>query len=146
MLLPVPPATSLTPVFSLFGGALIGLGAATLWVGNGRVAGVSGVLGGLIDPKERDWKFAFVAGMLLTGLIARVLGIDPSFELSGPRLLLVPAGLLVGLGAALAGGCGSGHGICGLSRLSPRSIAATATFMGVAFLAVFLTRVIGGMF
>ncbi len=125
---------------------MIGLGAATLWIGNGRVAGVSGVLGGLIEPRERDWKLAFLAGMLLTGLIARSLGMTPAFDLSGPRLLLIPAGLLVGVGAALAGGCGSGHGICGLSRLSPRSIAATGTFMGVAFVAVYFTRVIGGMF
>jgi uncharacterized membrane protein YedE/YeeE len=126
---------------ALAGGALIGLSAALLLVLNGRVAGVSGALAGLLDPRsnDREWRLLFVLGLLDGGVAARGLVAAP-FSVAGtsvPRALA--AGLLVGVGARLANGCTSGHGVCGVSRLSARSLAATATFIATGALTVFLT-------
>jgi len=144
MLLPAPFPTAFTPGLDLAGGLLIGASAAVLWLGIGRIAGISGVVGGLVQRTERDWRLAFISGLLLAGILARALGLAPDIHLQGSDALLVGAGLLVGIGTALGGGCTSGHGICGLSRASPRSITATLSFMAVAVVVVFLTRSYGG--
>jgi hypothetical protein len=126
------------------GGVLIGLAAVMLLAFIGRIAGVSGIVGGLLPPKPADdwpWRLAFVAGLVLAPLLLRaVAGFDgigaPTVGLS----LLVPAGLLIGAGSALGSGCTSGHGICGVARLSPRSLIATATFTAIAIATVFVVR------
>ncbi|MBW4035649.1 MAG: YeeE/YedE family protein [Proteobacteria bacterium] len=145
MLLPPPLPTAFTPLLSLAGGLMIGAAAGLLWLGIGRIAGISGIIGGVVERVERDWRLAFIAGVLLAGILARGLGLAPAIHLQGSLPLLVGAGLLVGVGTALGGGCTSGHGICGLSRLSPRSMVATACFMIIAFAVVFLTRSIGSL-
>lgn len=145
MLFPVLLPTTPTPALSVAGGMLLGVGAALLWLGIGRVAGISGIAGAVIERAERDWRLAFLAGLILAGLIARLIGEAPRIHVPGPAWLLAPAGLLVGIGAAVGGGCTSGHGVCGLARISPRSIAATAIFMAVAFVVVFLTRDLGAL-
>lgn len=121
---------------------LIGLSAALLWLSIGRIAGISGILGALVSGSDRDWRLAFLLGLVAMPLAARLLGIAPGLQVQGSPGLLVLAGLLVGVGGALAGGCTSGHGICGLSRASPRSLAATATFMLVAVVIVAATRAV----
>jgi uncharacterized membrane protein YedE/YeeE len=132
-----------TPVSSLLGGLLIGSAASLLLVASGRIAGISGILGGLIDrPKgETGWRVAFLAGLLAGGFVLRVLvpGAIAAPAVSSP-FVLVLAGLLVGFGTRLGNGCTSGHGVCGVSRLSPRSIAATATFMAAGMLTTFVVR------
>jgi len=133
-----------TPVPSLVGGALIGLSASGLLILNGRVAGISGIVGGLVPPRRGDatWRVAFIAGLLLGGLVVGWLvpgSVVPRHGVA-PTALIAIAGLLVGFGTALSGGCTSGHGVCGLSRLSRRSFAAVATFMATGGLAVFLVR------
>ncbi|MDD2878597.1 MAG: YeeE/YedE family protein [Acidiphilium sp.] len=145
MLLPTPFPTPFTPGLSLAGGLLLGVSSGLLWLGIGRIAGISGIVGGVIQRVERGWRLAFIAGMVLAGILARLFGLAPAIHLDRSDPLLIGAGLLVGVGTALGGGCTSGHGICGLSRLSPRSIAATATFMALAVMVVFLTRSIGGL-
>ena len=144
MLLPPPVPTPFTPALGLAGGLMIGASAGLLWLGIGRIAGISGIAGGLLQRAERDWRLAFISGLLLTGILARMLGIAPAIHISGSAPLLAFAGLLVGVGTALGGGCTSGHGICGLSRASPRSVVATLTFMAVAVIVVFFTRAMGG--
>jgi len=136
-----------TPVSALIGGALIGLAAAIYILGLGRVAGVSGILGGLLRPRagEAPAQIAFVAGLIAAPLLMRAAGAPPpplTIEASLP--VLIVGGLLVGFGTRLGGGCTSGHGVCGLSRGSPRSLVAVAVFMGVAALTVFAVRAIGG--
>ena len=132
-----------TPVSGLVGGLLIGLAAALLLLLNGRISGISGIVGGLLarDSSETGWRVLFVAGLLL-GALAYVLatGSPISVKMQASLPVLVVAGLLVGFGTRLGSGCTSGHGICGVARLSKRSIAATATFLGVAILTVFLTH------
>jgi uncharacterized protein len=126
------------------GGALIGLAAVLLMALSGRVAGISGIVGGLLPPKPAEdcgWRFAFLAGLLLAPLGLK--GVSGSAAIGAPTVglaMLVPAGLLVGAGSALGNGCTSGHGICGLARLSPRSAVATLTFMAVAIATVFVMR------
>ena len=137
-----------TPVSAAAGGALIGLSAALLWAGLGRIAGISGILGGLLRPRggEVAWRAAFLGGLMGAPVLYALLGgtVPTGTFQAGPGIL-VAAGLLVGFGTRLANGCTSGHGVCGLARLSPRSMAATALFMGAAALTVFLVRhVIGG--
>jgi uncharacterized membrane protein YedE/YeeE len=131
-----------TPWASLAGGALIGLAAALFVLANGRIAGVSGVLGGLLAPRRGDigWRLAFVLGLVGAPLVyALVTALPvPRIDASGPAL--IAAGLLVGVGTRLGSGCTSGHGVCGLSRLSPRSLVATLLFMGAGFLTVFVLR------
>ncbi len=132
-----------TPVSGLIGGLLIGLAVALLLLLNGRISGISGIVGGLLAAKSSDagWRVAFVAGLLL-GAFSYILAtggaIPMRIEASVP--VLVVAGLLVGFGTSLGSGCTSGHGLCGIARLSGRSIVATVVFFGVAMLTVFLTH------
>ncbi|XBQ16696.1 MAG: YeeE/YedE family protein [Oceanicaulis sp.] len=135
-------ATPFTPVTALIGGGLIGLSAVILMAANGRIAGISGIAGGLIGPGtgDRAWRAAFIAGLIAAPLIYMAFG--PAIEIAVPAStpLLIAAGLLVGIGTQMGSGCTSGHGVCGISRLSPRGIAATATFMATGAIAVFLVR------
>jgi uncharacterized protein len=132
-----------TPVSGLVGGLLIGLAVTLMMMLNGRIAGISGIVGGLVTPKDGDtgWRVAFVVGLLLGALayIVAVGGPAPVDVLASPPTILV-GGLLVGFGTRLGSGCTSGHGLCGLARFSRRSIVATAVFFGVAMLTVFLTH------
>jgi uncharacterized protein len=132
-----------TPVSGLVGGLLIGLAAALLLLLNGRISGISGIVGGLLvrNISEAGWRVAFVAGLLL-GALAYVLATGDAMlvRVQASLPVLVAAGLLVGFGTRLGSGCTSGHGVCGIARLSKRSIAATAVFFGVAIVTVFLTH------
>jgi uncharacterized membrane protein YedE/YeeE len=135
-----------TPWSALAGGALIGLAASLLLLANGRIAGISGILSGMLVRQRGDvaWRALFVAGLVIAGLVAQLL--SPAQLGSSPRslVMLAAAGLLVGVGTRLGNGCTSGHGVCGLSRLSPRSLAATLTFIASGVLAVLATRLLGG--
>ncbi len=136
-----------TPVSAIIGGGLIGLSAALLWLGNGRIAGVSGILGQLATPRIGDvgWRVAFLCGLVAAPpLFARALGRPLPLSIPGSIGLLVAAGLLVGFGTRLGGGCTSGHGVCGLARLSKRSAVATGLFMAAAVATVFITRHVAG--
>lgn len=129
-------------LLALAGGALIGASAALLLLANGRVAGVSGVLAGLLDPRaaDREWRLLFVLGLVTGGFAARGL-LPAAFSARGtPVATALVAGLLVGVGTRLANGCTSGHGVCGVSRLAPRSLAATATFIATGALTVLVAR------
>jgi uncharacterized membrane protein YedE/YeeE len=132
-----------TPVSGLIGGLLIGLAATLLLLLNGRLSGISGIVGGLLAPESSDaaWRLAFVAG-LLVGALAYMLATGDALllEMQASLPVLVAAGLLVGFGTRLGSGCTSGHGICGLARLSRRSIVATSVFFVVAILTVYLTH------
>jgi uncharacterized protein len=132
-----------TPVSGLIGGLLIGLAAALLLLLNGRLSGISGIVGGLLAPKSSDagWRVVFVAGLLL-GAFIYVLATGEAMlvRMQASLPVLVVAGLLVGFGTRLGSGCTSGHGVCGIARLSRRSIVATSEFFGVAMLTVFLTH------
>lgn len=136
-----------TPVSALIGGALIGLSAALLWVANGRIAGISGIVGGLADRGSPDasWRLAFLVGLLVAPLGYEFAYGAPTVVVTAGPALLVLAGLLVGFGTRLGGGCTSGHGVCGMARLSRRSIVATVLFMTAAAVTVLLSRhVFGG--
>ncbi len=137
-----------TPLSGAIGGALIGLAAALLLAFNGRIAGISGILGGLLPPRAGDmaWRILFVAGLALGAFAVRFFSGEPLAAPSGTStLMLVIGGLLVGFGSRLGSGCTSGHGICGLARLSPRSMVAVGTFMGSAMLTVLVLRhLLGG--
>jgi uncharacterized membrane protein YedE/YeeE len=137
-----------TPESALTGGVLIGLSAALFLVLNGRIAGISGILGGLIHPTrgETGWRMAFLAGLFVAPLAYLAFGgVLPAVTLSAPFSLLVVSGLIVGFGTRLGAGCTSGHGVCGIGRGSPRSLVATATFMATAILTVFVTRHVLGI-
>ena len=134
-----------TPWASLSGGILLGAAAALFILLNGRVLGISGILGGLLPPQRGDagWRIAFLLGMLSAPLVVGLLA--PAGFVQAPRIdagfgLIVVAGLLVGLGTRYGSGCTSGHGVCGLSRMSPRSLAATLTFMATGFVVVYIMR------
>jgi uncharacterized membrane protein YedE/YeeE len=134
-----------TPWLSLAGGVLLGLAAAGFILLNGRILGISGIVGGLLQPKAGDllWRGAFLAGLVASPWVARVL--LPAEWLTAPRIdspwpWVVLAGLMVGVGTRYGSGCTSGHGVCGLSRLSPRSLAATLAFMAAGFVTVFVLR------
>ncbi|WP_419900857.1 YeeE/YedE family protein [Roseomonas sp. USHLN139] len=131
-----------TPGSAALGGALIGLSVALLWLANGRIAGISGILGGLLRPQpgEWAWRLAFLAGLLAAPLAWAAIAGRPAVQLASTPLILVAAGLLVGFGARLGGGCTSGHGVAGLARGSRRSLLATALFMLTAALTVFAMR------
>jgi uncharacterized membrane protein YedE/YeeE len=131
-----------TPLTALAGGLLIGLGAAVLILFNGRIAGISGIVGGLLRPKRSDvgWRIAFVAGLLLAPLLFQGIAQAPEIRIDAGSGTLVAAGLLVGIGTRYGAGCTSGHGVCGLSRFSLRSLAATASFMLAGFATVFFIR------
>ena len=135
--------TSFTPGPALAGGIILGIAAALYVLINGRILGISGILGGLIGPKRTDWlwRASFVLGLLSAPLWGKyVFQMNTTAVIDADYLTLTIAGLLVGFGARYGSGCTSGHGICGLSRLSPRSLLATLTFMGCGFLVVFLIR------
>lgn len=132
-----------TPLSAAIGGALIGLSAVLLMLSTGRIAGISGIFSGLLNMRGEDkgWRIAFLAGLVLAPVIAGLVG----YGMSAPKLpsswaVIVVAGLLVGFGTRLGGGCTSGHGICGIARLSPRSIAATVIFMVAAIITVAIVR------
>jgi uncharacterized membrane protein YedE/YeeE len=131
-----------TPWTSLAGGVLIGVAAAMLLLFNGRIAGISGILGGLLDPERGDvsWRIAFLAGLLASPLVFALAAPLPQVDVRASLPVLVVAGLLVGIGTRYGSGCTSGHGVCGLSRRSPRSVAATAAFMGAGFVTVYVVR------
>ena len=135
--------SNFTPVSAAIGGALIGLSAALLMLLTGRVAGISGIFGGCLTfgIADKGWRIAFVAGLILAPLIASWAGYAvPSPQMPASWTVIIAAGLLVGFGTRLGGGCTSGHGICGIARLSIRSITATAIFMFTAIVIVILTR------
>jgi uncharacterized membrane protein YedE/YeeE len=134
--------THFTPLPALAGGALIGLAAAWLYVSEGHILGASGIFGGLVKPKSGKWlwRLALIAGLLASAPLAVLLFGAQRPAINASAALLVVAGLLVGAGARLGDGCTSGHGVCGIARLSSRSAAATATFMATGFLTVFIVR------
>ena len=134
--------TNFTPLPALFGGVLIGVAAAALLLVNGRILGVSGIAGGLLQPRTADtgWRLAFIAGLLVPPLVLGLAGLTEAPKFPGSLWLIALAGLLVGFGSRMGSGCTSGHGICGLARLSKRSIVATLCFLLTGFLTVYLTR------
>jgi uncharacterized membrane protein YedE/YeeE len=134
-----------TPWASLAGGIILGLASAIFILVNGRILGISGILGGLMPPKGGDtfWRVAFILGLLTAPTVFHA--VVPAEYITAPRidaaeLTVVAAGLLVGIGTRYASGCTSGHGVCGLSRLSPRSLVATASFMFAGFVMVYVMR------
>jgi uncharacterized membrane protein YedE/YeeE len=131
-----------TPWAALLGGALIGLAAAMLVLLNGRIAGISGILGGLLLARsgEMGWRAAFLLGLIAAPLVYALFARLPPVQIEAGTGALLAAGLCVGLGTRFAGGCTSGHGVCGLARLSPRSLAATLTFMASGLITVFVMR------
>ncbi len=134
-----------TPFASLTGGILLGVASAIFILVNGRILGISGIVGGLLPPKVGDttWRLAFLLGMLAAPTVFHA--VVPAQYVTAPRMdasdwMVIAAGLLVGIGTRYASGCTSGHGVCGLSRLSPRSLLATASFMGAGFAMVYVLR------
>jgi uncharacterized protein len=135
--------TNFTPLSAAIGGALIGLSSVLLMLLTGRIAGISGIFGGLLNRGSNDkgWRIAFIAGLILAPLLAGGIGhAMPTPQLPASWAVIIAAGLLVGFGTRLGGGCTSGHGICGVARLSVRSIAATGIFMLTAIVTVAITR------
>jgi uncharacterized membrane protein YedE/YeeE len=137
------PMVNLTPLSAAIGGALIGLSAALLMLLSGRVAGISGIFGGCFvrGASDRGWRLAFVGGLILAPVSAMLAGYDvPLPAMPTSWWLVIGAGLLVGFGSRMGNGCTSGHGVCGIARLSPRSITATVVFMVTAAITVALMR------
>jgi uncharacterized protein len=134
--------TNFTPLPALLGGLLIGAAAAALLLLNGRILGVSGIVGGLLSPRDGDtsWRLWFVAGLLVPPLLLNLSGTTDGPGFPGSLWVIALAGLLVGFGSRMGSGCTSGHGICGMARLSTRSIVATLCFMLTGFLTVYLVR------
>jgi uncharacterized membrane protein YedE/YeeE len=134
--------THFTPWMSLAGGILIGLSAALFVLFNGRIAGISGILGGLLQWPKGDlaWRIAFLLGLIGAPLVYTLFAPLPAVRVDAGSVTLVAAGLLVGIGTRYGAGCTSGHGVCGISRLSPRSLVATAAFMAAGFATVFIVR------
>jgi len=134
--------TPFTPVSALIGGALIGLSAIWLMAANGRIAGIFGIAGGLIGPSvpDRLWRLAFVAGLIAAPLIVMLAAGPVAVTIEAGPLTLIAAGLLVGVGTQMGSGCTSGHGVCGLSLFSPRSLVSVAVFMAAGAVTVFITR------
>jgi uncharacterized protein len=131
----------LTPLSGFIGGALIGLATALLMFLTGRIAGISGIFGGLLHSGDRGWRIAFIAGLIAAPLLASLAGRPLPIPAMPASLIVVAiSGLLVGIGTRMGGGCTSGHGVCGVARLSTRSIAATAMFMLVAIVVVAIVR------
>ena len=142
--MPIIDWTNFTPINSLLGGICIGLAATILLFANGRIMGISGILGDIISFKEKDqisWRIVFVIGVLIGPFLYLMIFQDFKSEMVADRTLLIQAGLLVGLGTSIGSGCTSGHGICGISRLSIRSIVATFIFVVSGVVTVYL---IGG--
>jgi len=134
--------TDFTPWSALGGGLLIGLAAAMFVLFNGRIAGISGILGGLLRPApgERGWRIAFLLGLVAAPLVYTLAAPLPAMRIDAGTGTLIAAGLLVGIGTRYGAGCTSGHGVCGLARGSARSLAATLAFMGAGFATVFIVR------
>jgi len=134
--------TAFTPWSALAGGVLIGFAAAVLLLVTGRVAGVSGIAGGLLRPVQGDiaWRIAFVAGMVIAPLLIAALATPPRLLIAAGYPTLIIGGLLVGIGTRYGSGCTSGHGVCGVARVSPRSIVATLCFMLSGFVTVYVVR------
>jgi uncharacterized membrane protein YedE/YeeE len=134
--------TTFTPWSALAGGAIIGIAAVLFALFNGRVTGISGIAGGLLRPSFQDWtcRAAFVAGLIVAPIAYRLFVGPPDLTIDADYPTLVVAGVLVGLGTRYGSGCTSGHGVCGMSRLSPRSLVATLAFMAAGFATVFATR------
>jgi uncharacterized membrane protein YedE/YeeE len=134
--------TDFTPLQSLFGGTLIGLSAVLLMALHGRIAGMTGILSGIIPPLAPDWQWrgAFLAGAIVVPILFVLAGGRIVFDVPVSTGALILGGVLVGIGINLGNGCPSGHGICGIARLSPRSIVAVLTFMATAFVTVYVTR------
>ena len=137
--------THFTPFSSLTGGIILGIASAVFILVNGRILGISGILGGLMPPKLGDtfWRISFLLGLLVAPTLFHA--VVPAQYIIAPRIdatdmMVVIAGLLVGIGTRYASGCTSGHGVCGLSRLSPRSLVATLSFMGTGFAMVYVMR------
>ncbi|MFJ2694193.1 YeeE/YedE family protein [Pseudomonas sp. NPDC087336] len=136
-----------TPLSALIGGLLIGTAATLFVLLNGRIAGISGIVGGFLRPVAGDvaWRIAFVLGLLTAPLLYRLIAPLPKLQIDAGYPLLIVAGMLVGIGTRYGAGCTSGHGVCGLSRLSPRSGVATLVFMSAGFVTVFVVRhLLGG--
>ena len=134
---------SFDPISALLGGALIGLASVMLMMLIGRIAGISGILGGCLAlaSGEKTWRFAFVGGLILAPIASGLLGHSmPTPQMPASWTMTVSAGLLIGFGSRLGGGCTSGHGVCGMARLSTRSILATVLFMTTAIVVVAVTR------
>jgi len=131
-----------TPWMSLAGGILIGFSAALFVLFNGRIAGISGILGGLLQWPRDDvaWRIAFLLGLIGAPLVYTLFAPLPTVRVDAGSATLIAAGLLVGIGTRYGAGCTSGHGVCGISRLSPRSLVATAAFMAAGFATVFIVR------
>ena len=136
-----------TPWPALAGGVLIGIAAGMFLLFNGRVAGISGIVGGLLRPVGGDiaWRITFVIGLVAAPLVYGLFAVVPRLQIDASPAALVVAGLLVGVGTRYGSGCTSGHGVCGLSRLSPRSLVATLCFMGAAFATVIVVRHLVGL-
>lgn len=136
-----------TPWSALAGGILIGLAAALFVLLNGRIAGISGIVGGLLRPAKGDvlWRIAFLVGMLVAPFVWRIAAALPTLEIAASYPVLIIAGLLVGVSTRYGSGCTSGHGVCGISRLSPRSLVATGAFMASGFFTVYLLRHVIGV-
>jgi hypothetical protein len=129
-----------TPIPALLGGALIGLASVWLLAANGRIAGVSGILHGIFSPPGAEWRAWFISGLLLAGLAWQAAGAPVPLRVGYPLGWVAAAGLLVGFGTRMGGGCTSGHGVCGLGRLSARSLVAVITFMAAGMVSVFVVR------
>lgn len=131
-----------TPYSALAGGALLGIAVTILWLWNGRIAGISGILGGLLQPKTGDvaWRTAFIIGLIVSPVAYSLFTELPTIEIDAGLPLLILAGLLVGIGTRYGAGCTSGHGVCGLARFSPRSLVATLSFMFTGFITVWFVR------
>jgi len=131
-----------TPFQSLSGGILIGLAVAILILVNGKIAGISGIVAGLLNPKTKDiaWRLLFIAGLILSPLVYSMLHALPEVDVTNNKAIIIGAGLLVGIGTRFGGGCTSGHGVCGIARLSRRSLLATILFMVSGALTVYITR------
>lgn len=139
--------TEFTPLMSLVGGILIGLSATLLMALHGRIAGMTGILAGIIPPVTSDWAWraAFLAGAIAGPLVYLLFGNEVPFAVPVSPAMLVAGGLIVGIGVTFGAGCTSGHGVCGIARFSPRSIVATVVFMVAAFATVFVIRHIAGI-
>lgn len=131
-----------TPGLSLLGGVLAGIASALFILNNGRIAGISGILGGLLNPRKDDiiWRIAFLLGLIAAPTVTFMFMPAPEVTIEAETATLIIAGILVGVGTRYGSGCTSGHGICGLSRLSPRSLIATLTFMAAGIAVVFVMR------
>ena len=134
-----------TPLSALAGGALIGLASVWLLAANGRIAGVSGILHGIFSPPESEWRAWFLSGLLLAGLAWQAAGMPVPLRQGFPLGWAAAAGLLVGFGTRMGGGCTSGHGVCGLGRLSARSLVAVIVFMGAGMISAYVVRHVLGV-